>query len=192
MNTEPENAEPTSTEPDSVEPTDAEPLSAEDASEAVRAVLADTVAELRSVGAKDEALGEVRVPRGIGPFKKSPSIVPVGRAWRLGVLLLAADGALFRAGRVTRATDTGRPQGLSQNVEQRRAERQAASRGRFATGEVVNFEFEVVPTDPEALATVGTVLSVDGARVMVRWNASGDRRELSEYLRDHLMLLRDE
>jgi hypothetical protein len=150
-----------------------------------------TVERLEASGARDEALGEVRLPRGFGPFKTSVQIAPVGRAWRLGILLVTSDARLFRVGRITRATETGRPQSLSLSVEQRRAERVAATKGHFAEGEVVNFEYEAIALDPESLARGDGSLSIDGSRVVLAWNSPGDRRDLAAYLDEMFVLLFD-
>lgn len=164
-------------------------LDPERAAAELATLLSSTVERLTASGARDEALGEVRLPRGFGPFKTSVQIAPIGRAWRLGILLLTSDAALYRVGRITRATETGRPQSLSMSVEQRRAERVAATRGHFAEGEVVNFEYEAIALDPESLARGDGSLSIDGSRIVLAWNSPGDRRDLAAYLDEMFALL---
>lgn len=163
-----------------------------EAAQELAVLLRATVDRLTAAGARDEALGAVKEPRGFGPFKSSPAIAPIGRAWRLGSLLLGADASLFSVGRITRATDTGRPQGLSLGVEQRRAERIAAMRGHFADGEVVNFDYEPVDTGAAALADGrGTLLLGADGTVRLRWNSAGDTRALAAYLDEQVALLLD-
>lgn len=154
------------------------------------ALLRATVDRLEAAGARDEALAVVKAPRGLGPFKTSAAMQPVGRAFRLGVILLDHDARLYRVGKITRATDTGRPQNLSLSVEQRRADRQAASRGHFTPGDVVNYEQAEIPQDDASLTPSGDPLSFDGTRLLVRWGIGpGERRPLDAYLRDRADLL---
>jgi len=170
----------------------AQPDDASSAAARLDALLQAAVARLSAAGARTEALGAVREPRGLGPFKSAAAIVPVGEAWRLGVLLVGTDGGLAAVGRITRATETGRPQNLSAGVEQRRAERVAATRGRFTAGTVVNFEFAEVSRDP-ADWTLADPLELDGDRIVVRWGAfRSESRELAAYLDDRIALLLDE
>lgn len=135
----------------------------------------------------------VREPRGFGPLKTSLRMAPVGRAWRLGVLLLTREGGLYATGKITRAVEPGRPQALSLSVEQRRTDRLAASRGHFALGEVVNYEYVEVALDAPSLAQGSGPLSLDGVEVMVRWGRNpSERRPLAPYLADRVeMLQRD-
>lgn len=163
------------------------------AAESLRELLAATVLRLDASGATDESLAIVKLPRGIGPLKTSLRMEPVGRAWRLGVLLLSRDGSLFETGKITRSVEPGRPQSLSQSVEQRRADRMAASRGHFRVGEVVNYEFEPIAVDAESLRLGSGPLSLVGADVFVRWGpASTARRPIAAYLDDRIEVLHPE
>ncbi|MCU1529638.1 MAG: hypothetical protein JWP75_3401 [Frondihabitans sp.] len=147
---------------------------------------------LSASNARDEALAVVKEPHGIGPLRTSLRMAPVGRAWRLGVLLLTRDGTLYATGKITRAIEPGRPQALSLSVEQRRTDRMAASRGRFALGEVVNYEYTPIAQDPESLARGSGPLTLEGASVFVRWgSALGERRPLPAYLADRAEMLRE-
>jgi hypothetical protein len=163
---------------------------AERAARALDELLRRTVTELDAFGARDEALARVRDPRGIGPFKTAAAMVPVGRAWRLGVLLLDREATLGATGKITRAVEPGWPTNLSLSVEERRADRLAASRGRFVTGEVVNYAYETIDRDPESLAAGSGPLSLDGDRVLVHWGpAAAERRPIAAYLADRIELL---
>jgi hypothetical protein len=133
-------------------------------------LLARTVAELRRRGAPDEALAEVRAKRSFGPIKRQPAMVPVGRAWRLGVLLLSADGSLRRTGSITRAVEPTRSQGLDSGVEARKEARRQAVRA-FAEGDAVDYDWE-----PIALR--------------VQWGpAVHETRALAAYLADRIEVL---
>lgn len=132
-------------------------------------------------GHPDEALGVMRQRRWL-PRK----LVPAGRAWRLGVLLLDRDGRLYETGAVTRAVEPQRGvASKSPDAELRREDRRAAVRGRFAEGETVNFGF--APIDLSALPS-GPLSVVDDV-VMVRWNARGEVRPLEGYLDERIGLL---
>jgi hypothetical protein len=108
----------------------------------VAALLSSAVAELRAAGVADEALAELRPARRIGPITKPMRLVPAGRAWRLGEVLLDADARLYSTGTVTRAlTPKDFAANKSQAEEDRRELQRAAVRGRFPTGEAVNFGY---------------------------------------------------
>ncbi|RKR74392.1 hypothetical protein C8E83_1504 [Frondihabitans australicus] len=157
----------------------------------MRELLLATAASLEASGAPDEALGVRRAGRGVGPFRSAESMVPVGRAWRLGVLLLGRDGSLAATGSITRAVTPTRAQNLSGQVERRRADRLAASRGSFEEGEVVNFGYSAVAVDAASLEAGAGVVSVaaDGT-LLVRWGTTdAERRPLADYLRDRAALL---
>src|SRR5690349_13239033 len=100
-------------------------------------ILRDAVARLEAV--PDDALGELRLSR-----LRKPRIVPIGRAWRLGSVLLTRDLALFRAGRTTRAVQ---PKEFLANKSNEAAERRelqlAALRGGCRVGDTVHFDNEV-------------------------------------------------
>ena len=162
---------------------------AEHAAPGVRELLAAAVTALESAGVPDEAVGRLRQPRRFS-LSRARTIEPVGRAWRLGVLLLSRDGSLAATGTVTRAIEP--PMGTankSPEAEERREDRRAAVRGGFAEGEVVNFGAE--PIDLDALGPgegdAGPLVMLDG-RVMVRWSASG-LAPLEAYLAERTALL---
>jgi hypothetical protein len=109
--------------------------------------IAEAVAALEAAGVHDEALGTLVPARRF----RGETLRPAGRAWRLGALLLAADGTLYSTGEVTRAIEPLRGvANKSPDAEARREKRRAAVRGRFAEGEVVNFAFESI-AQPETV-----------------------------------------
>lgn len=163
----------------------------DDAPTRLRALLRDTAASLEAAGISDEALGVRREGRGVGRFRGASSMQPVGRAWRLGVLLIDRDGNLAGTGTITRAVEPTRSQGLSGQVESRKADRAAASRGAFTPGEVVNVDYLEVAQDAASLAAGTGLISVDASgTLLVRWGTTdAERRPLADYLRDRIAML---
>lgn len=118
------------------------------------AILRDAIARLAAV--PDDALGTLRIRR-----FSAPKIVPAGRAWRLGSVLLGRDGQLYRAGRTTRAIEPKEfLANKSNEAAERREEQRAAMRGGFPVGDTVHFGFE--PLEPQL---------IDGVW-MIAWSAS--------------------
>jgi len=140
-------------------------------------IVAATVRALEAGAVPDEALASLKRPRW-----GQPRLVETGRAWRLGVLLIDRPGRLFEVGELTRAVEPQRGfANKSPEAEARRELRRAAVRGKFATGEAVNFG--CVPVELGR----GILSIVDGVP-MVRWNASGDLRPLEGYLAERVAL----
>ncbi|MFF1572243.1 hypothetical protein ACFVWR_05805 [Leifsonia sp. NPDC058292] len=156
----------------------------------IRTLLLDAVERLTGSGARDEALAQF-IPRHRKLLITREAVLqPAGRAWRLGVLLLAGDGRLFATGSITRALEPGRPAYQSQSAEDRRAFRAAAMRGHFEPGETVNHGFEPIALDAESLrASDGPLMLRDGMAV-VRWSPSTEGTvELATYLAERVDLL---
>ena len=131
-------------------------------------LLATTVARLQEAGVHDESLAVWKRSRGVLGLGASDSLVPVGRAWRLGVLLLGREGALYSTGEVTRAMTPGRAAvNRSAAGEQRRAIRAIAAR-TFPRGEVVNYGWEPIDLDDASLAAGSGPLSVSDSEIRVR------------------------
>lgn len=133
-----------------------------------------------------EWLGEERASRWRGR-----RIVPVGRAWHLGVLLLTEDRVLA-TGEVLRAADPGRRGYAAESARERALRREQALRGGFEPGVVVHVGWSEI--DLAAVATgaaSGPLALVEGVP-SVRWSRAGDRMPLKAYLDDRLSLLRAE
>src|SRR4051794_5266712 len=147
-------------------------MSDEDALDAARALLTRTAATLAAAGARDEALAEFVPARRVLLVQRPAAMRPLGRVWRLGVLLLGPDGALRATGAITRAVEPGHPGHVSVSAEDRREHRAAAFRGPFTRGETVDYDTVPIRLEVDALrASTGPLLLRDG-RLLVRWSAS--------------------
>lgn len=143
------------------------------------ALLRRTVELLESRRVPDEALAQERRSRWRGR-----RLLPAGRAWRLGVLLIDRDARLYATGQVTRAIEPLRGvANKSPDAEVRREHRRAAARGRFPEGETVNFDHRQID-----LTTPSEPLVVRDGAVLVRWNGSATR-PLADYLAERVELL---
>ncbi|MFB2556181.1 hypothetical protein [Herbiconiux liangxiaofengii] len=163
-------------------------------------VLADTVAELQRTDARTEALARFDERRAILGFRRGPVMTPLGRVWRLGVLLLDGAGGLHGVGQVTRAVEPGRVTNQNPRAEERRDYRRAAF-GRFAEGDTVNFDTRALALDAPALRAAASavaagdpepLLALRGDTVEVRWNArpgAGGFTPLEPYLAERAGLL---
>ncbi|MEF3404663.1 hypothetical protein [Agromyces sp. CCNWLW203] len=180
------------------EPARSSPLSSGSASSAPSAVLqalaaagSAAAAELGGHRARDEALaGYVPERRTLG-IPRAARMTPLGRVWRLGVLLVDTDGRLFATGRVVRAERPVRRSTPATAIAEQRAFAAAAVKGGFAEGETVNFG--AAPVDPaeiERSGASGPIVMV-GDALFVRWNpAQPDAlTPLDRYLADRVELL---
>jgi hypothetical protein len=160
--------------------------------EQVRSLLASTIESLHALGLHDEALGVMREPRRFA-FASAPTMVPAGRAWRLGVLLLDRDGRLYETGDVTRAIEPLRAvTNRSAEAEARRDDRRAAARGKFPEGEVINHRYAPIALDDESLLAGSGPLFVRDGTVMVHWDRrspGGGVSTLRAYLADRMSVL---
>jgi hypothetical protein len=159
----------------------------------VHELRAHTIEMLETRGISDEALGVMRPAHRILGLMRPAVIVPAGRAWRLGVLLIDRSGRLYSTGMVTRAITPKR--GVADHsliADARREDQRAAVRGSFAEGEVVNFGYSPIPLDEASLRAGAGPLSMDGTTVTVRWDTSGAGRgsaPLETYLAERIALL---
>ncbi len=157
----------------------------------VARLLARTVAELDAAGVRDESLATWKHSRGVLGLGASDSLVPAGRAWRLGVLLVGRDGSLHATGEVTRAVQPGRA-AVNRSVagEQRRAIRAIAAHGNFARGEVINHGWTPIPLDDASLAAGSGPLSVRDGVVVVRFDPGElGVTPIDRYLDDRVSIL---
>lgn len=156
-----------------------------------RTAIAEAVQRLGAAGARDEAVGEYVEPRRVLGIRREPTMRDLGRAWRLGVLLVDRVGTVRATGLITRVTEPGRPQYQSTSAEIRRAYRAAAVKGGFRAGDTVNHGTVPIPLDEHLRGAAGP-LSVRDGEVVVRWSpavADGDALPLAQYLADRVDLL---
>ena len=157
----------------------------------IRALVARAVSRLDEAGVPDEALARFTTPKRVLFVPRKPVMLPMGRVWPLGVLLLGRDGSLHATGKITRAVPAGYPGYQSPGVEVRRGYRAAAHNGRFVEGDTVNFDTaEIVLDDLDG--STGPLFVDDGAP-RVRWNPThpAQWRSLEVYLADRASLLID-
>lgn len=159
----------------------------------VHELLAHTVEELEAQAIRDEALGVMKPAHRILGLTRPAVIVPAGRAWRLGILLIDRDGRLYATGTVIRAVTPKR--GVADHslaADAHRELQRAAVRGSFAEGEVVNFGYSAIPLDEASLRAAAGPLVLTGTTVTVRWDTSGAGRgsaPLESYLAERIALL---
>ena len=158
---------------------------------------ADAVAALQQAGVPPEPLAEY-VPEGRRFFvlPKPATMRAIGEVWRLGSLLLDAEGRLWAAGRATRAAERGRIGYQSVSREERRDIAAAALHGGFATGTTVNYGAGQLPLDEDSTQAPGAEAPIAFANgeVRVRWRAGASLEgapTLAQYLTERVNLLID-
>jgi hypothetical protein len=165
----------------------------EEAVDRARVLLGGAATRLAAAGVADEAVAAFEpASRRFGIVRRA-RLRPLGRGWRLGVLLLATDGTARATGAVTRAVPPGHPGHMAASTEERREIRAAAFRA-FPAGATVNYDAPVIDLTPQGLAGGTGPLMVRDGRVLVRWSLSaGDdaARDLEPYLTERISLLID-
>ena len=160
-----------------------------------RRLVARAVAELAAASARSEVLADFVPERRVLGLPRAARMTPAGRIWRLGALLLDAEGRLYATGRVVRAERPARKSVPANAVGEQRAYRAAAVKGGIAEGETVVFDAPPLPLDVESLrAGVGPLALAEVDRrpeVVVRWDpARADAViPLGAYLADRVDLL---
>ena len=168
-------------------PTDAAPTDAaltDAALDAARSALARARDRLDAAGARDELLATWVTRR-----FRSGTFVTVGRGWRLGVLLLGRDGALYAGGPSMRIDTLRHDNHQSNLAAERRALRAAALAAGVPAGETLAYDADPITLDDGLTASPGPlVLSPDA--VLVRWNPHATNLvPLGPYLDDRVGLL---
>lgn len=164
----------------------------DEALDAARAALAAAAGRLREGGAADEALAVFEPARRRLGVMRKPRMRPIGRVWRLGVLLLEPGGAVRATGGITRAVPPGHPRYAALSVEARREVRAAAHRGPFPEGETIDYDAPPVVLTAEGLRTTPGPLLLADDGVRVRWSVSAPdeaARPLAAYLDERVDLL---
>jgi hypothetical protein len=159
----------------------------------IRESLARAAQRLEAAGVADEALAAFTRPKRLLFVARAPVMVPIGRVWPLGVLLLGRDAGLHATGKITRAVPAGHPGYQSPGVEDRRGYRAAAFAGRFVEGDTVNFDTTEIVLEPGEVDATSTPLFLDGDRPRVRWNPTDLSQSvaLDPYLADRVGMLID-
>lgn len=157
-------------------------MGATDAAAAVaraRDAVGRAVRELAAASARTETLAEYVPERRVLGLPRAPRMTAVGEVWRLGVLLLDADGRLYATGRVVRAERPARRSVIAESVAEHRAYRAAAVKGGIPEGATVVFDARSIELDADALAdaaasgTAPVVLATGAGgapQVAVRWD----------------------
>lgn len=173
---------------------DATPEPSASGADRARALIRAASERLAASGARDEALAEYVGRRRVLLVPREPVMRPLGRVWRIGVLLIDADGAAYATGATTRAIDPGRRGYTSESARDRAEERAAARRGRFPEGETVNFGWRRLDLDDDALRRSDGPLVLADDVPTVRWGVGRggtSTTELGAYLDDRVSLLID-
>ncbi|HEU4756760.1 MAG TPA: hypothetical protein VFS72_08880 [Agromyces sp.] len=146
---------------------------------------------LAEASARTETLAEYVPGKRVLGMPRAPRMTPIAPVWRLGVLLLDADGRLYATGRVIRAERAVRKSITAESVAEQRAYRAAAVKGGIAEGATVDFDAHPIPLDVDALAAGSGPLVLGDDGVLVRWNPSlpDALTPLEAYLRERVDLL---
>jgi hypothetical protein len=138
-----------------------------------REAIAAAVASLTQANARTEVLAEFEAERRVmGVIPRPARLRPIGRVWRLGVLVLDDAGRLYEAGRVVRAERPARRSITANAVAEHRAYRAAAVKGGITEGETVVFDAR--PIELDAAHLTGPAADADvqlrNGIVQVRWS----------------------
>lgn len=158
----------------------------------IREVLSWVLTQLDEFQPPREQLADyIPASRFLG-IPRRAKMIHVGDAWHLGLFLMAQDGQLFQAGKTTRAVTPGHPGHVSNSQEERRGFRDAAFRGPFPEGSVVNFDTYLIDMDMQELRHSEHALFVKDGVALVRWRPGATDDEampFKEYMAERLELL---
>jgi hypothetical protein len=159
--------------------------------ERVQALVATAVDTLRSGAAREETLAAFVPERRVLGIPRAARMTPTARVWRLGVLLIDAEGRLYATGRVVRAERPSRRSVPANAVADQRALRAAAVKGGIHEVETVNFDASPVDLDELVRDGASGPLVLRDGEVLVRWSpAQPDAlTPLDRYLADRIDLL---
>ncbi|BDI22674.1 glutaminase [Herbiconiux sp. L3-i23] len=143
---------------------------------------------LDDAGARTEALARLGRRRRILGVGGGPVFEPLGRVWRLGVLLLGTDGALHAAGAVTRAAEERQHGWTAVSAAERSAVRALAAQ-TFPVGETVNYETRPLRTAVDDSGALDAPLRIVDGEVRVEWAPGQHPVDLAAYLRERAELL---
>lgn len=158
----------------------------------IRAVISWVLESLRNYGPPMEQLGDFVPAKKVLGIQRRAKMLHMGEVWHLGVFLLNSDGGLFEAGSSTRAVAPGHPGHVSVSQEERREQRDAAFRGGFPEGSVVNFGAKALYLDVDFLRKSTGNLFVKNGQPYVRWRPGASDDEampFKDYMAERLELL---
>jgi len=158
----------------------------------IRAVVAWALTQLTTFEPPMEQLGDYVPASTFLGFPRRAKLLHLGEVWRLGIFLMNKEGTLFRAGDNTRVVETSHIQHVSTYRTERHELMDAAFRGGFPVGSVVNFNATEVLLDVENLASPGAPIFSRGPQAFVRWRAGAaddDAVLITDYMAERFELL---
>ena len=156
----------------------------------VNQLLTRAVDSLRTAQARDEVLVAYARPRWAG-LRLAPKLTTIARVWRLGVLLLGHDAALYATGTTLRVSEPRHPNAQSALAEERRELRAIALRSGIAAGETINVDVRDIRFE-ELTALTRPIARVD-AGFFVQWSPKSDAlAPIGTYLAERVALLVDQ
>ena len=158
----------------------------------IRAVLTWVVTQLAEFAPPMEQLGDYVPASTFLGFPRRAKLLHLGEVWRLGIFLINNEGMLFRAGDNTRVVETSHIQHVSTYRTERYELMDAAFRGGFPVGSVVNFNASPVLVDVDSLARPSGPLFSRGPHAFVRWRTGAsddDAVSVADYMTERLELL---
>ncbi|WP_235829311.1 hypothetical protein [Gulosibacter macacae] len=137
--------------------------------EQLRAAAAEAAQQLRAAAIEPDAVAEYEPPRRRFIGTRAARMREIGRAWKLGALLVTDEGELLIAGETLRAHEPPPILGYtSESARERDALRHSAIRGGFTEGTTVHWATQ--PIDLDALDADSTPLAVRDGALVVRWS----------------------
>jgi hypothetical protein len=149
----------------------------------IRSVVSWARDQLTTFQPPREMLGDYIPPTTFLGIPRRARLVRVGEVWRLGIFLLTEQGDLFRAGESTRVVEVARIEHASPYRTERATLMDAAYRGGFPVGSVVNFDAYRILLDTEALSDPRAPLFARGDHAFVRWREGATDDECVPFVR---------
>jgi len=151
-------------------------------------LLREQAAWLSREQAPDEALAIAASRRRILGIGGGAVLKPVGRVWRLGVVLLDRESRLYATGAVTRAAEQ-RQHGYTSTSAAERSAVRALAADSFRPGEVVNYDAELLSVVPDGGGVLGPLRVESDGLVVVQWTRNGSYVDFGDYLKERSRLL---
>lgn len=151
---------------------------------AARRRLGEAVERLRDGAVPDEVVAERVVPRPILGVARPARLRELGRAWRLGVLLLGRDGGLRAVGTTFRSGEPAHSATRSRLAEERLELQRAARRGRIRDAQTVNVDAPLL----DLSAPPAAPLMLRERELFVLWARGADPAPFARYLDEQLEL----